>query len=135
MYRIYNTLGHDFETMTSLFIMSFNTSGSDDIFEVKVKLIDTDSKWREIGLALGLKQSQLKTISSDNSHSPDCLTEMLDLWLKQSYNVSKHGRPSWQTLSKAVRHRAGGNDPALADEIDKIWDFEHIAHSSHNDII
>ena len=110
--------------MTSLFIMSFNISGSDDIFEVKVQLTSIDSKWREIGLALGLKQSQLNTISSENSHTPDCLTKMLELWLNKSYDYTKHDRPSWQTLSKAVRHSAGGNNPALADEIDK-----HIAHS------
>ena len=110
--------------MTSLFIMSFNISGSGDIFDVKAQLISIESKWREIGLALGLKLSQLNRISSESNHMPDCLTKMLELWLNKSYDYTKHDQPSWQTLSKAVRHPAGGNNPVLADEIDK-----HIAHS------
>ena len=42
---------------------------------------------------------------------------MLEQWLNQNYDVGKYGRPSWQMLENAVRVKAGGNNPAIADKI------------------
>ena len=50
-----------------------------------------------------------------------CLTDMLRLWLTQSYDVIKYGEPSWQMLENAVRVRAGGNNPAVADQIHRKY--------------
>ena len=42
---------------------------------------------------------------------------MLLVWLKHSYNVDKHGPPTWRRLVEAVDKEAGGNNHALAEKI------------------
>ena len=74
-------------------------------------------QWKEIGLALGLEYSQLEAIRANNSDVRGCLTDMLSKWLKRAYDTTAHGEPSWCRLRDAVRHKAGGNNPSLADEI------------------
>ena len=74
-------------------------------------------RWRDIGLELGITDPQLQTIEADNNDVTSRLTAMLREWLNGSYNTSRYGEPSWQRLSEAVRHRAGGNNPRLADSI------------------
>ena len=56
-------------------------------------------------------------IQSEDVNVSDCLRAMLTLWLKQDYNVDRFGEPSVEMLKEAVRHRLGGNNPALADRI------------------
>ena len=75
------------------------------------------ARWRDIGLALGISDSELETIKANNLDVRDRLTDMLRLWLNRGYNVKKYGEPSWQSLREAVRSPAGGNSPATADEI------------------
>ena len=75
------------------------------------------AKWRDIGLALGLNFNDLEKIRASEQGINDRLTDMLSLWLRRAYNVKGHGEPSWQKLSDAVKSPAGGNDPALADEL------------------
>ena len=55
--------------------------------------------------------------SEKDNNVINCLRAMLTLWLNQDYNVDKFGRPSVEMLKEAVRHRIGGNNPALADRI------------------
>ena len=74
-------------------------------------------KWRDIGLELGITDPRLQTIEADNNGVTSRLTAMLRDWLNGSYNISRYGEPSWQRLSEAVRHEAGGNNPRLADKI------------------
>ena len=74
-------------------------------------------QWRDIGLELGLADSQLEAIQANNRGVTSCLTAMLRDWLNMSYNTTRYGEPSWERLSEAVRHRAGGNNPALAHDI------------------
>ena len=101
------------------------------MFEVKSRLIDVAPRWWDIGLALGINDPLLETIKAEHKTDPEnCLTAMLRLWLKRSYDTERYGTPSWQRLSEAVRHPAGGNDPALAYEISQMWDFEHMSTSS-----
>ena len=86
-----------------------------DLLDVKEEVIDLASRWKDLGLALGVKYS---TISSKNHDNPeDCLRDTLQAWLQQQYDTTKFGQPSWQVLCKAVEHRAGGNNPALARSI------------------
>ena len=76
------------------------------------------ARWKHIGLALRLDPSELKNIEKDNRDSvEDCLTEVLTLWLNKAYNTERFGEPSWELLARAVAHPAGGNNPALAEEI------------------
>ena len=89
----------------------------EDLREVRSQLIEVEVKWREIGLELGITDPQLETIEANNNDVTSRLTAMLREWLNRSYNTSRYGEPSWQRLSEAVRHRAGGDNPRLADRI------------------
>ena len=42
---------------------------------------------------------------------------MLLVWLRHSYNIDKHGPPTWRRLVEAVDNDAGGNNRALAKKI------------------
>ena len=95
-------------------------AGIDDLFDVKSKLAPVTARWKHIGLALRLDPSELKKIEKDNRDSvEDCLTEVLTLWLNKAYKYERFGEPSWELLARAVAHPAGGNNPALAEEIAK----------------
>ena len=92
-------------------------AANDDLFDVKTELLPVVAKWKDIGLALRLDPSQLDEIESNNRNSSDCLTRVLTLWLKKTYNTERFGEPSWELLARAVAHPAGGNNPALAEEM------------------
>ena len=90
----------------------------DDLFNVKSELLPVTGRWKAIGLALGLKNTELKRIEKENIHDlEDCLTDVLDLWLKGNYNTERFGEPSWELLARAVANHAGGNNTALAEGI------------------
>ena len=76
-------------------------------------------EWRNIGLALRLDDSQLGVIQRDNPDIYGRLTDMLRQWLNKTYDVERFGQPSWQMLAEAVRSPAGGNNPALAAQIEE----------------
>ena len=96
-------------------------SGIDDLFDITSELEDVAVNWRGIGLALRLHDPDLGAIAVGDKSVYDCLTDMLRLWLTQSYDVIKYGEPSWQMLENAVRARSGGNNPALADQIHRKY--------------
>ena len=63
-------------------------AGEDDLRDVISAVVDLTGRWKDLGVSLGVRPSDLDTILSDNPHSSsDCLREMLLQWLKQSYNV------------------------------------------------
>ena len=76
-----------------------------------------------MGLALRLDPNQLDVIEKQNSDLEDSLTKVLTLWLNKNYNTKRFGEPSWELLAKAVAHRAGGSNPALAEEIQTTWRY------------
>ena len=88
-----------------------------DLFDAISKLTPVAGKWKNIGLALGLDYHQLCRIETSQSDTNDCLTEMLSLWLHRTYDTNKYGEPTWQKLSDAVHHPAGGNNPSVADNV------------------
>lgn len=90
----------------------------DDLFEVSSMLCDEAVRWRQIGLALRIRDPELDQIAVKFNNDPEnCLREMLKHWLKQSFDTEKYGKPSWETLSEAVRLRSGGNNSVLAQKI------------------
>ena len=94
--------------------------GIDDLFAVQSELLEVGVavRWRSIGLALGLKDPQLKEIASNcGTDSENCLSDMLRVWLNREYDSGGCGVPTWQRLSEAVGHRAGGRNPAAAEQI------------------
>ena len=90
----------------------------DDLCDIMEELESMISKWRTIGMALGLKQDVLDAISHAPQNDDQMLmTKMLTEWLKRNYNVSKFGKPTWEKLVKVVKARVGGNNTALAQAI------------------
>ena len=87
------------------------------MIDVKLKLLPVASRWRDIGLVLGISDSKLEVIEEKQLDAYDSLTDMLRLWLKKVHNVEKYGVPSWQSLREAVKSPVGGRDPAHAEEI------------------
>ena len=47
------------------------------------------------------------------------MKDVIRAWLKEHYNVQRHGPPSWQLLIKAVADDIGGANRALANRIAK----------------
>ena len=96
-------------------------SGIGDLYDVTSELENIPVNWRGIGLALRLHNPDLRKIATEGKDVMDCLRDMLELWLNKSYDVIKYGEPSWQMLENAVRARAGGNNPAVADQIHRKY--------------
>ena len=92
-------------------------TGLEDLRDVRSALEPVIARWKPIGLALGLDPGQLDVIKRDKGNCEDCLTKVLTQWLKRNYNTVKFGEPSWEMLARAVGHRSGGNNSALAQEI------------------
>ena len=68
----------------------------DDLQDVRSAVVDLVGRWQELGVSLGIRQSNLDAILSDNSHSSsDCLRKMLSLWLRQAYKVWTRLIPPW----------------------------------------
>ena len=68
-----------------------------------IELKEVASRWKYIGIALGLYNHELCTIAAEGKSVIDCLTDMVELWLNQNYDVSMYGEPSykakkWQVL-------------------------------------
>ena len=84
---------------------------------MRSELVAVTARWKHIGLALRLDPAQLDVIEIENRTLDDCLTKVVHLWLKKTYNTVRFGEPSWRLLARAVGHPAGGNDCALAEKI------------------
>ena len=98
-------------------IVIFYYKDIDDLIDAKRKLLHVATKWRDIGLVLGISDSKLEEIETNKSSAKDRLTDMLRLWLNKAYKVEKYGEPSWQSLREAVRSPVGADSPAEADKI------------------
>ena len=75
------------------------------------------ARWKSLGLALGRSPTRLDVIEKHNRSLDECLTEVLTLWLNHNYDTERFGNPTWELLAKAVGHPAGGNNPALSEEM------------------
>ena len=64
---------------------------------LEVLLIPIAKEWQNIGILLGLKHQDLKSIDADGDSDINHLREMLILWLSH-VDLS----PSWEGLSEAV---------------------------------
>ena len=83
--------------------------------DVRKELHPLAAEWKNVGIALGVNLDELKIIESSHLGKPvECLTEMLNNWLKGNYNS---GERTWQKLVEVVADPAGGNHKALAKEI------------------
>ena len=71
-------------TVLAITVSSFLV-GEDDLRDVRSAVANLAARWKDLGILLGIRYSDLDVF---NSRVPcECLTEMLVLWLRQSYNV------------------------------------------------
>ena len=91
----------------------------DDYFDVRDAVEKVIPKWKGLGSALGVRAHQLRTIEANHRQSDDCISEMLQTWLRRSHNEERFGPPTWKKLAQVVGAKAGGNNMALALEIAK----------------
>ena len=81
-------------------------------------MVDVKANFFGFGLALGLQALDLESIRKMHAQNVNqALMEVLLLWLRGKYNVSRFGQPTWHGLMKAIRSPAGGNNHALAKKI------------------
>ncbi len=87
-------------------------------------------RFYQLGQSLRIHKADLDIIRSQYKDAPkDGLSEVIDKWLAQSYNVAQYGEPTWKVLAKAVAHRFGGSNCAVARKIAK----EHPVPTSQAD--
>ena len=93
-------------------------AGDENALDVKEETVTLAARFYPLGIALGLPSSKLDKIRQDYPRDCDgALSQVIIAWLKRSYDVSKHGHPSWKKLVGAVASEAGGQNPALAQRI------------------
>ena len=81
---------------------------------------DCRAKWRNLCLILGISADDLSAIRKEQFGDTDaCLQDGLTCWLKEGYDIEKHGPPTWRRLVDAVANSAGGDDHTLALDIAK----------------
>ena len=88
-----------------------------DVFEAVLPL---KSVYMALGRSLRLKTADLKLIQEAYPNESDieqALSDTLELWLQQKYNVERFGPPTWRMLVETVDRKAGGNNHDLAKEI------------------
>ena len=88
-----------------------------DVFEAVLPL---KSVYMALGRSLRLKTADLKLIQEaypNESDTEQALSDTLELWLQQKYNVERFGPPTWRMLVETVDRKAGGNNHDLAKEI------------------
>ena len=74
----------------------------DDFGTIYQELWDVRSKWRYLGLALGLKPATLDAIETDHRYTDKCLYNVLLMWLKAS------PWRSWEDLFEALSVKTVG---------------------------
>ena len=93
-------------------------AGEENELDVKEETVTLPARFYPVGIALGLPSSKLDKIRQNYPRDCDeALSQVIIAWLKQSYDTSKHGHPSWKKLVEAVASEAGGQNPALARKI------------------
>ena len=80
------------------------TLGIENLLEVLEAVHEVRSEWFSFGLALGIDEPSLKSISSACRANPkSCLRELLSLWLKNFQN------PNWDDIVNALRGKIVGH--------------------------
>ena len=72
------------------------------------------ANWDRLAIKLHLSNGDIEVIRKKTPGDDQaCLNNTMELWLKENYNTTRFGDPSWKTLVKAVARM----DKALAKEI------------------
>ena len=111
-------MSHPSQVFSMIMCTSISSAtDEDDLPDTIKKLTDVAASWRNIGIQLGIRDSQLEAIQLQGESPLNCLRQMLSTWLQKNYNVKKFGEPTWMKLIEAVNHPAGGGNPSLAMKI------------------
>ena len=85
---------------------------------VREEVMRLAARYDGIGITLGLPSDELEVIRRGCLGDPKlALGQVINTWLKQSYNHDRFGLPSWRSLVKAIDSHAGGSNHALAKKI------------------
>ena len=88
-----------------------------DVLELLKKYGFSETRWFELGLALGLSKTTLDTIKANHPQDThQCLIECLSKWLKRADDVDSKGGATWESLSTGLRSMS---EHAVADMLDK----------------
>ena len=60
------------------------------------------TKWKRLGICLGLRYNTLESIKADYGSVESCLLECMAAWLKGKDEVRDKGGPSWSSLATAL---------------------------------
>ena len=109
--------GH-YNYVNSFIILFFFTADEGHLCNICSELAPVRAKYYQLGVQLGLPADNLKAIQLQNSHNLDqAFSDMILEWLRQIYDVDRHGLPTWRRLLAAVSSSSGGKNPALAKRI------------------
>ena len=90
-------------------------SADEDIRDVLSEVQDIKHAYYQLGIELGLSPGKLESIRAMyHQRINQAIIDVLLLWLRQDYDLQRHGHPTWRRLVEAVDSPNGGNNPALA---------------------
>ncbi len=86
--------------------------------DVVTDVKDLAARFIQLGKALRIPKADMDIIQSKHKDEPRAgLYAVIDTWLLQRQDCSKHGLPTWKVLVEAVAHPFGGSNCALARKI------------------
>ena len=86
---------------------------------------DCATKWKAIGLRLGLKLPRLESIASMRYDPEESLQKVLSVWLKKDI-LPGYPEPSMRVLCDVIASSVGGENPALAERIADKYRQHHL---------
>ena len=94
------------------------------------EIVDIAKKWRGFGRALHLSTVFLDSTGETNkSDLIECLSAVLDEYLKKNYEFNKHGLPSWRKIVEAISNKVGGNNNDVALRIAKKYSMHRTSYT------
>ena len=96
-------------------------AGEEHAADILKATASLSAKFHSLGMMLGLPASGLDKIREDFPHNSDqAFSQVIVTWLRQLYDVTNHGCPSWKKLVEVIASEAGGKNRALAKMIADI---------------
>ena len=73
--------------------------------------------WPKLAHYLGVRNDDVKVMKTEKPGDTwACLHNTMELWLRENYNTTKFGHPSWRTLVKAVARMDMAHAKEIANE-------------------
>ena len=85
---------------------------------VKNALLSVASRWKEIGILLGLNKEALNAIENQNKSTESCIDQMVKKWLTES---NPTGSATLKRLVEAIAAETGGQNPEHAMTVDMMF--------------